>query len=284
MPIDNEGIIHPKKTQKDRPYNAKKGVNIKIIGLIITNFVAVCGCIISIYALHLQKLQYENSIKVLALEKEKFESMLKENNIQIQTSYIVCQVRDIEYLYSWLDEYDVRIYSNDLTTLFYDNQTHHYCDENDFLFLDDDENGFLFIDDGENDTYNWIYSEVVFLRIDINSNRIVKDINLHYTKINMNNNVIESQYDLASYKENGEEIVVNLGEASPNEMLLIPLAIRHPIYYMNEGNETSVRYKLMYIPQEISYYDEFYEDTFRLDIRDLLEGGFITEFGYYGQG
>lgn len=209
--------------------------------------------------------------------------MLKENNIQIGTSYVVCQVKDIEDMFSWIDEYKIRIYSNDLTSLFYDNQTHHYCDNNDFLFLDNNDD-FMFIDNGENNTYNWIYSEVVFLRIDINSNRIVKDIDLDYLKISTVNNTIAYLDDLSSYEENGENVIVNLGDASPNETILIPLTIRHPIYYLNEGNQTWIRYKLAYIPQSISYYDEFYEKTFTLEIRDILKGNFITEYAYYGCG
>lgn len=100
--------------------NVKSEKKIKNLGLLISNFVAMFGCIISFYALHFQKLQYENNLKELELEKEKYESMLRESNIQIATSYVICEVREIEDLYSWIEGYNVRIYSNDLTNLFYD--------------------------------------------------------------------------------------------------------------------------------------------------------------------
>lgn len=275
MPIDNEGIIYIKNGEK----NVKSEKKIKNLGLLISSFVAIIGCIISLCALHIQKLQYENNLKELELEKEKYESMLRESNIQIATSYVICEVRDIEDLYSWIEGYNVRIYSNDLTNLFYDIQTHHYCDEKD---------DYLFIDEGAGNTYNWIYSEVVFLKIDIISNRVVKDINFDYCKINMENNInaYEDNFSscISSYEENGENITVNLGDAFPNDTILIPLELRHPIYYRNSGNKTWTIYKMMYIPQNISFYDELYENTFTFEIRDLLDGGFITEFGFYGQG
>lgn len=89
---------------------------------------------------------------------------------------------------------------------------------------------------------------------------------------------------ISLYEENGENITVNLGDAVPNDTILIPLELRHPIYYRNRNNETWTIYKMMYIPQNISFYDEFYENTFTFEIRDLLDGGFITEYAFYGQG
>lgn len=279
MPIDNEGIIHPNNDDKISQLNEKKlnKINRKMTAIFLTNIIAVIGCIISIYTAHLQKLGYENELRALELEETQNENLLKESKIQIRTSYIVCEMRDVNDLYASFDDCNISMYENELMELYYNSQNRHYCDDDDILFLDDDE-------------YNWIYSEVIFLRIDIFSDRIVKNLTVNCYRIDMKDNSNESLLDfssyVSSYKDNGSNMKISIGDGSLNDMILIPLAIRRPAH--NDERESlkdfGATYKIIYAPQSISYYDELYENTFTSEIRDLLNGQFITELKYYGQG
>lgn len=273
MPIDNEGIIHPSNDDKIIQSNEKKlnKINRKMTVIFLTNIIAVIGCIISIYTAHLQKLGYENEIRALELEETKNENILKESKIQIRTSYIVCEMRDVGDVYSYFDDCEIAMYKNDLTELFYNSETHHYCGENDILILDDE------------DKYNWARSEIIFLRIDIISNRIVKNLSIDCYEIGLEENTNDYLLDFSSYvsfyKEDGRNMSINIGDVAPSEMILIPLALRH-----SEDNDDGATYKKIYAPQSIRYFDEFYENEFSSEVRDLMDGGFITEFRYYGQG
>lgn len=279
MPIDNDGIIHPKNDGEIAQSNEKKlnKINRKMTVIFLTNFIAIIGCIVSIYTVYLQKLEYENNLKALELEESKNENILKESKIQIRTSYIVCEVRDVKDLYASFDDCNISMYENELMKLYYNSQTHHYCGDKDILFLDDD------------DEYNWIYSEVIFLRIDIISNRIVKNLSVDCYRINMKDNSNECLLDfssyVSSYENNGANMIISIGDVSPDEMILIPLAIRRPAYGDGESSDDfGATYKIIYAPQSISFYDELFETTFSSEIRDLLNGQFITELKYYGQG
>lgn len=68
------------------------------MGLIITNIIAIIGCIVAVCGLGLQKLEYEKNVEELELEKIKYENIFKESNIQLRDSYIVCHMSDVKIL------------------------------------------------------------------------------------------------------------------------------------------------------------------------------------------
>lgn len=92
MPIDKEGIIQPSNKKKYQ-------FGIKDICLIVTTCTAVLSPIIMINQGRIQKMRYEIDIEELELEKTKYQNMLKENDIQLKSSYIVCQIDCIENLF-----------------------------------------------------------------------------------------------------------------------------------------------------------------------------------------
>ena len=279
MPINNEGIITPKETKK------RVKINYAIVGLIATNIITIIGCIVSIYEIRLQKLEYEKDIEELDFEKRKYEDMLKESDIQFRNSYVVCELRDIESLYSSFEDYNVYIYSNEITDLFYDGQNHCYYEGNDIMFIDHDLKG----------KYNSVYTEVIFLRIDTVSNRIIKDASIDSFRICEEHDIDGSLFNFASmqeyYKENGSNITIKIGDIVSNDMILILVAIRYSEMVSDYVSNDLLRdlpeqstYKIIYIPNSISCYDTFYEKTLHFEIRDLLEGSFITNYKYVGLG
>ena len=94
MPIDKDGNIYIQEKNNK--------IDSKVVGLIITNIVAIIGCIVAIGGLRLQKLEYEKNVEELELEKTKYENMLKESDIQLRDSYIVCSMPDVKILFDSL--------------------------------------------------------------------------------------------------------------------------------------------------------------------------------------
>lgn len=289
MPIDKDGIIYVEKKAEKQIENVKKtkkkNINIKDICLIISTCISILGVGFMINQNKLQKLEYENHIKELELEKSKYENMLKENNIEMNTSYIVCEAGDVGSLFSSFKDYNINMYTNDITDLFYNSRTRSYYDNEDIMRLDAE----------LRNTYTHVRAEIIFLRIDIIGNRVARNIALNFLEIKEENNINRQLLDFTSfvdlYGENGQNVIVNIGDAFPNDMILIPLAVRYSeniSYFSLEEYEMinfmETTYRTIYIPQSISYYDMFYEKTFNLEIRDMLNGAFVTDYKYMGLG
>lgn len=90
MPIDKNGIIYVEKEVEKPTENKKKKANIKDICLIITTCISLFSLVVMINQNRLQKLDYKNHIEQLELEKTKYENMLKESEIQLRDSYVLC--------------------------------------------------------------------------------------------------------------------------------------------------------------------------------------------------
>lgn len=274
MPIDKDGNIYIQ--------DKNNKIDSKVVGLIITNIVAIIGCIVAVGGLRLQKLEYEKNVEELELEKIKYENMLKESDIQLRDSYIVCHISDVKMLFDSLDN-NVKIYNNEITGKFYDDKTHEYFDQFDLI-----EN-----DEQLKNKYSIIYPEVVFLRIDPISNRIINDVRIVFQKVE---NTSDFEEKLKTFNEFtneygniGETITINIGDITPEESILIPVALKYSEadydYYDNieEMPHDSI-YKIIYIPENISCYDTYKEEILNFEIRDLLEGSLITSFYYEQQG
>lgn len=288
MPIDKEGIIQPSNSNKKKK---KYQFGIKDICLIVTTCTAVLTPIIMINQGRIQKMRYEIDIEELELEKTKYQNMLKENDIQLKSSYIVCQVDCIENLFDNLgSENNIKILSNDITEMFYDDKQRKYLYEDDIEKKD--------IELQKN--YHYPYIEVIFLKIDIISNRLVKDVNLNFLKIDEEENIKDDfkTFELMEnedYYKKGKNINIEVGDMNPNDVILIPVVLQYSElkidYEMSDYDNGNIFYennasifRKIYIPQNIVCYDEFYSEEKKFDIRDVLEDSLITNFYYQEKG
>lgn len=172
MPINKDGIIQPKQK--------KRNWNIKNISLIITTCVSVLGSFAMLYENRLQSLEYKREIQELELEKDKYRNILKENKIQLKNSYITCHVNYIESLYESLgSENNIKILSNDITKKFYNDKKKYYYSAKDIVSKDK----------ALKRKYGYAYPEVVFLKIEVVSNRLVKDVTIRFIKIIAENDI-----------------------------------------------------------------------------------------------
>lgn len=284
MPIDKNGVIYPKEDQK------KNKISIKDICLIITTCVSIIAPITMIYQNKMQKLQYEMDIQELQMEKSEYENMLREKSIYLRSSFIVCHVDYIETLFCDLgEENSVKILYNDITKVFFDDRKKKYLDGRD-------------IDKNENlQEYEYVCPEVVFLKIEAVSNRIIRDVNINFIEIEADSNIkdkfktFENIKNKECYKE-GKNANFKVGDVYPNEIILIPVVLefseggdsidyeqtdvenRYIIFDYNESI-----YKKIYVPQNITCYDDFFEENKEFNIRDMNDS-LITKFYYEEQG
>lgn len=300
MPIDRNGIIYVEKQVEKLIENKKQKVKIKDVCLIITTFLSILGLGVTLYQsslqkleseiyekeLELEKIELEKHIEELELEELKYEDMLAESKIQLRTSYLLCSIDDAGTLWSTFDEYNIKIFSNEITGLFYDKETKDYYQNDDIMNLDNE----------LKDKYFSVSSEIIFLRIDIVSNRLVNNLTLDCLKICSNKNFDNYLENFSSFKvenaneENSEFITINVGDVFPGEMILVPLAIRYVAVYKNSLNGMDynaydyITYKTVCIPQSISYNDEFNDQKFSTEIRDMYSGAFMMEYTFLGLG
>lgn len=283
MPIDKNGMIYLKEK--------KNKISVKDICLIITTCISIIAPIVMIYQSKIQKLQYESSIQEIEFEKTKYENMLKETNIYINSSYIVCHVDYIEDLFDSLgEENNVKILYNDITRVFYDDKKKKYLKPEDIK-----ENESL-------QEYDYVYPEVIFLKIDAISNRIVRDAEINFIEIEANSNIKE-RFSTFEYIEknylykNGKEIKFQVGDIYPNDIILIPVVLQfseggYDIYDEEQTNfehnyivfdyKESI-YKKLYLPQSIACYDDFLEENKEFNVRDM-NNALITKYYYEEQG
>lgn len=273
MPIDKDGIIRP----KEKNY---KLLDVKSICLIITTCVSVLSVIFVSYQSYLQKIGYEKEIEELELEKTKYENMLKENDIQIRSSYIVCHINYIESLFNQLgEENNIKILANDITDMFYDSINKNYLHTEDFLKKDP--NAY--------NLYDYVYPEIIFLKLEVISNRYAKNTCINFIKISEENNIYETFRTFGDmknrdYYRNGDDITIKIGDLYPNEIILIPVVLKYSEGHLFSLNDDEIEdgsiYRLLYVPQNISCYDIFYNEEIVFDVRDVLEDSLITEYYY----
>lgn len=266
MPIDKDGVIYLKKYK----------INIKDICLIITTCISIITSIVMIYQSKIQKMQYESNIQEMELEKNKYENMLIENSIYLKSSYVICHVNYIEDLfYSLGEENNVKILYNDITKVFYNDKESRYLQPND-------------IEKNENlQEYDYVYPEVIFLKIDVASNRIVRDVKINFIEIETNNNIKERFTTFEDIKDedfynDGKNVNFDIGDIYPNDVILIPVVLQfseggYDIYDEEETNfedhyivydyKESI-YKKIYVPQTTICYDDFLENNKEFNIRD----------------
>lgn len=276
MPIDKDGNIYIQEKKKNNK------INIRIVGLIITNIIAIVGCIISVCELRLQKLAYDKNVEELKLEKIKYENILKECDIQLRDSYIVCHIADVQMLFDSLDG-NVKIYNNEIISKIYNNNTHTYFDQ--YTLMEND--------DGLRNKYQVVFPEIVFLRIDVISNRIVNDVKIVFKRVENTNDFEERLKTFSEFTNRhgniGENVTISIGDITSEDSILIPVALKYSecdydYYDSIEEMPCDSIYKIVYIPEQISCYDTYKEELLHFEIRDLLEKSLITSFYYEEQG
>lgn len=282
MPIDKNGIIYVEKEVEKPTENKKKKANIKDICLIITTCISLFSLVVMINQNRLQKLDYKNHIEQLELEKTKYENMLKESEIQLRDSYVLCKSDAVENLCLGHEDYNVKIYSNEIMDLFYDKHANNYYENSDNLILGD----------GLEAGYSCASVEIIFLRIDIVSNRLVDDLTVQCSKIVSENNIDAYLNNFSLFlsdenvkRESSESVSINVGNVFPSDMILIPLAVEYELYDRSAGYiSNTMTYKIVYVPKSISYYDEFNNQTVTFRVRDMFSDAFMSEYHYYGLG
>lgn len=179
---------------------------------------------------------------------------------------------------------NVKIYNNEITSKFYNDKTHEYFNQYDLM-----EN-----DEQVRNRYRIVFPEVVFLRIDAISNRLINDVSVVFKKVESTSDFEErlKTFDMftCKYGNIGETITINVGDITPEESILIPVALKYSeadydYYYDNiEEMPYDSIYKTIYIPENVSCYDTYKEEILNFEIRDLLEGSLITNFYFEEQG
>ncbi len=251
---------------------------LKDVYLLITTFVAIATPIISCYEIKINNMRYENELSQLELEKEKYQNILKENETQIRDSYIICNVNYIEDLFNNLGDGNVKILSNNLTKIFYDSKQRKY--------LEATEIGDKFYE--LKNQYDFVYTEVIFLKIEIIGNRQISNVFINFDKIE-EENYIEGIFTRFSNFEDEDfkNLDISLGKLAPNDIILVPVVLQYSegqterwekIEENNEKMHQPLLYKEIYIPRSITFYDVFYEKEITLEIRDALEDSLITCF------
>lgn len=279
MPIDKNGIIYNSKPPQ------KKHVSLKDICLIITTCIAIFTSILSYNEIKIDRLNYERQMEELELELEKYKNILKENDIQVRSSYIECNVNYVSDLFDSLGkEGNVKILKNDLTKVFYDADKKIYMEGKEIQ----QKNSEL------KEQYKYVYVNVIFLRIEVISNRRAENVRVDFGVIEENENIHTHVIKFADIKEDhnaSENLTVAVGDTAPNDVILIPVMIKYteggimddlayivPECFMIEDKESI--HKKIYIPEKIVLYDNFYEKEISFEIRDMLEDSLITEFYY----
>lgn len=268
MPIDKNGIIYPKEK--------KNRIDVKTICLIITTCVSMVSIFFGLHQNYIQKGQYEKEIEALTLEKLKYENILKENNIQLRSSYILCQADYIEDLFDNLkNEGNIKILSNEITEKFYDKTNNHYYFASEMNLNDE----FL------RENYGYANPEVIFLRIEVISNRIVRDVNINFVKIIEDTNIEIPFRSFENLDNNykGEYTDIAIGDMLPNEVILIPVVLKYTEIGGSLRDKMTTPesvFKTIYVPKSITCYDDFYEREEIFDIRDVLHNSLITEYFY----
>lgn len=323
MPIDKDLTIQPKKEKK------KYKINIKDICLIITTCISIITPFFALYEVRNQKLQYElekanyendikklelemvnyenavhgleiekanyeNDVQRLEMEKNNYENMLKENEIQLRSSYISCDMDYIKMLFDSLaDMNEVKILSNDITEIFYDEKQKEYLHTSDIR---------------KNDVYlnnrygNDLYINVYFLKIELISNRFIQDVNINFKRIETEDNIEEGfgKFEYIKKKEfyqYAQDISIQVGDMQPNDIILIPVVLEYSNYnssidyessFIEEGyfvyDDDAIIYKKIFVPQSVICYDNFCEEDKFFDIRDVLDDSLITSFYHQEQG
>lgn len=279
MPIDKNGIIYNSKLPQ------RKHVSLKDICLIITTCIAIFTPILSYNEIKIDRLNYERQMEELELELEKYKNILKENDIQIRSSYIECNVNYVSDLFDNIGkESNVKILKNDLTKVFYDADRKKYLEEYEIWNKDKE----------LQEQYVYAEIEVIFLKIEVISNRSAENVRVDFGVIEESENIYTHVVKFADIKKNrniSENLTVAVGDAAPNDVILIPVMIKYaegyiqeelvdisPGYLMIEDRESV--HKKIYIPEKIDIYDNFYEKVISFEIRDMLEDSLITEFYY----
>lgn len=311
MPIDKNMIIQP-KTKEEKKKNKLCFRDICLLITTITTCFSAVGYIsaykeakthklqyeleIENYKNDIQKLQlekdkYDNDVERLEMEKETYKNMLNENDIQLRSSYIVCNTNYIESLYNNLgDDNNIKILSNEITDMFYNKTNKKYLNQNEIQKRDVQ----------LQNKYNHLYAEVIFLKIEVISSRIVNNITINFRKIETNNNIEDSfetfngMYDKDDY-EDGNDIVVNVGDMNPNDIILIPVVLEFSeptldyeasnfeVEYIVYDDNSSI-YREIYIPKTITCYDNFIGENKKFEIRDVLEDSLITNYYFEEKG
>lgn len=190
--------------------------------------------------MRLQKLEYDKNIEKLELEKTKYENILKESDIQLRDSYIICHIVDVRMLFDSLGA-NVKIYNNEITSRFYNDKTKEYFDQLDLM-----EN-----DEQLRNRYRYVYPEVVFLRLDIISNRIINDVNITFKKVE-NTSDFESWLKtfnefIRKYGSIGENITINIGDITLEDSILIPVALKYSEGDYNYYDDIEKSHMILYI-------------------------------------
>ncbi len=323
MPIDKDLTIQPKKEKK------KCKIPLKDICLIITTCISVVTPIVTtleinnqksqyelekanyeneikklelemanyentVYGLEIEKANYENDVQRLEMEKNNYKNMLKENDIQLRSSYIVCDLDDVVMLFDSLgDKNKVKILSNSITDKFYNKKQKEYLHICDIIDSDID----LKYRYGNN-----LYAEIYFLKIELRSNRFAQDVKINFTKIESEKNIEGSFVKFEDFKKKdiykkGQDITVQVGDLQPDDIILIPVVLEYSNYNVSIDYELSfidsgyivydndaIIYREIYVPETITCYDEFYNEEKEFNIRDVLEDSLITSFYHQEQG
>lgn len=323
MPIDKDLTIQPKKEKK------KYKITLKDICLIITTSISIITPIIAIietnnkklqyelekanyeneikkleldmanyentvYGLEIERANYENDVQRLELEKKNYENMLKENDIQLRSSYIVCDMDYVVMLFDSLgDTNKVKILSNSITDKFYDKKQKEYLHICDIIDSDND----LKYRYGNN-----LYVEVYFLKLELRSNRFAQDVKINFKKIEFEHNVEGGFFNFEEIKkkdiyEKGQDITVQVGDLQPDDIILIPVVLEYSNYnsmidyelsFMDKGyivyDNDALTYREIYVPETITCFDEFYNEKKEFNIRDVLEDSLVTSFYHQEQG
>lgn len=262
MPIDREGSIYVEKKQKKHFLRR----NLKNVCLIVTTCISIVTAVIAIHSENINNMRYEKELSQLNLEKEKYKNILKENKIQIRDSYIMCHVNYIQTLFDKLGD-NVKILSNDLTKIFYNKKHKKYLTAKDI-----------------EKKYNWVYPEVLFLKIEIIGNRQIDNVTINFDKIEQENNIKERFKNFSDLKnKETKKSTIFLGDMEPNDIILVPVVLQYSEDdYVVQTQEDDIQeyllYKNIYIPRNITFYDIFYEKNITLRIRDALEDSLITNF------
>ena len=269
MPIDREGKIYVEKKQKNHFLRQ----NLKNVCLIVTTYISIVTAGIAIYSANINNMRYEKELSQLNLEKEKYKNILKENEMQIRDSYIMCHVNYIHTLFDKLGD-NVKILSNDLTKIFYSKKNKKY------LGVEDIEKKYPEL----TKKYNRVYPEVLFLKIEIIGNRQINDVTINFDKIDKENYIKERFKQFSDFKDKKtKKSSIFLGNLEPNDIILVPVVLQYSeggfVGQVQEDDMPEyLLYKKIFIPRNITFYDIFYEKNITLSIRDALEDSLITNF------
>ena len=261
MPIDNNGVITPKKARK-----SKKDIVMEFIKYVPT--IAVIGLIISGLTLFYQKKNLDLQMRQYEKQIEELNIELKEGYTQIKVSYLQCNYSDLNVLYE--DEKYV-IVNNSISELFKNRRKKNNL--NDLMNIKD----------------KWyIDAKILFLNIESFGVRNMTDLKILFKEI-------ENTKDTKDTFKNFDIIERNLlsndcselllGDREAGKSILMPVVLTYDTYSMKKYNRQirkdgvfdlsnpSAQYifRCMYIPKRILYKDTVSNKNFNIIVRDVLD-------------